>query len=106
MNDPVNRHQITRILRERRRRSLTVIGTERLSPHMLRLQFSSPELKDFESAAPDDHIKLFVPDGAGGQAMRDYTPRAFNPSAGTLTIDFALHEAGPATAWALSAAPG
>lgn len=100
------RHQVTRIRRERRRRSLTVTASERLSPHMLRLRFASPELSDFESAAPDDHVKLFVPDGAGGMAMRDYTPRAFDAAAGTLVIDFALHDAGPATAWALGAGVG
>jgi NADPH-dependent ferric siderophore reductase len=100
------RHQVTRIRRERRRRALTVTSTERLSPHMLRLCFTSPDLADFESAAADDHVKLFVPDGAGGVAMRDYTPRAFDTAARTLTIDFALHQAGPATAWALGAKPG
>lgn len=101
-----SRHQVTRIRRERRRRSLTVAATERLSPQMLRLSFTSPDLADFESAAPDDHVKLFVPDGAGGMAMRDYTPRSFDAKAQTLVIDFALHDAGPATAWALSAKPG
>lgn len=106
MEDTTIRHQVKRIRRERRRRSLTVAASERISPHMLRLRFTSPDLADFESAAPDDHIKLFVPDGAGGMAMRDYTPRAFDTAAQTLVIDFALHEAGPATAWALGAAPG
>ena len=38
--------------------------------------------------------------------MRDYTPRAFDRAGGTLEIDFALHEAGPATQWAWSASPG
>jgi NADPH-dependent ferric siderophore reductase len=38
--------------------------------------------------------------------MRDYTPRAFDPAQGSLTIDFALHDAGPATAWALAAQVG
>ncbi|MGL1747182.1 siderophore-interacting protein, partial [Vibrio parahaemolyticus] len=32
--------------------------------------------------------------------------RRFDPVLGTLTIDFALHQAGPATAWALAAKPG
>jgi NADPH-dependent ferric siderophore reductase len=76
---------------------------------MLRIRFASHELGDFESAAPDDHIKLFLPDHGiegGRPAMRDYTPRAFDTAAGTLTIDFALHEAGPATAWAMGAGPG
>ena len=73
---------------------------------MLRVHFVSPGLADFESAGADDHVKLFVPDGAGGTAMRDYTPRSFDIAAQRLVIDFALHEAGPATRWALGAQPG
>ena len=38
--------------------------------------------------------------------MRDYTPRGFDPAALTLEIDFALHEAGPATTWAAEAQVG
>ena len=37
---------------------------------------------------------------------RDYTPRRFDRAARTLTLDFAVHEAGPATLWALQARPG
>ena len=88
---------------------LTVASVERLTPHMLRMHFQSPELAGFESAAPDDHIKLFVPEPFSGgeeRCSRDYTPRAFDAAAGTLTIDFALHDAGPATRWALAAQVG
>lgn len=106
MIETATRHQVTRIRRETRRRTLTVASSDFLSPHLLRLWFISPELTDFESAAPDDHIKLFVPSGADGVVARDYTPRLFDTAAGTLAIDFAVHEAGPATAWALSAQPG
>jgi NADPH-dependent ferric siderophore reductase len=104
-----NRHQVTRIRRETRRRTLTVAATEKLSAHLLRIRFTSPDLTDFESAAPDDHVKLFLPNDDfenGRPAMRDYTPRAFDTVAGTLTIDFAVHEAGPATTWAMAARPG
>jgi NADPH-dependent ferric siderophore reductase len=73
---------------------------------MLRLWFASPELADFESAAPDDHVKLFVPDAAGELVGRDFTPRLFDRAQRTLAIDFVLHEAGPATAWARAAQPG
>jgi NADPH-dependent ferric siderophore reductase len=102
------RHQITRVRRETRRRLLTVTEVERITPQMQRIRFASPDLHDFESGAPDDHIKLFLPTSAepDGTCMRDYTPRRFDPAAGTLTIDFALHQAGPATAWALDAKPG
>ncbi len=101
-----DKHQVTRIRRERRRRSLTVSERIELSPSMVRLIFTSPDLADFESAAPDDHIKLFFEQPDGERAMRDYTPRAFDNAAQSLTIDFALHQAGPATEWAMRAQPG
>jgi NADPH-dependent ferric siderophore reductase len=105
------RHNIVRMRREVRRRQVTVSSVSRLTPKMQRVTFTSPELHDFESLGFDDHIKLFVPTptaigGDGQVCARDYTPRAFDPSQGTLTIDFALHQAGPATAWALAARPG
>ena len=85
---------------------MTVTATEKLAPQMLRVRFASPDLADFESAGADDHVKLFVPDGEGGMAMRDYTPRSFDMAGQTLVIDFALHDDGPATRWALGAKPG
>lgn len=39
-------------------------------------------------------------------AVRDYTPRGFDPVALTLEIDFALHGAGPATRWEAQAQGG
>jgi len=101
MDGGLPRHTITRLRHETRRRVITLASVERLTPHMLRLHFAGPELRDFASDAPDDHVKLFF-----GEAMRDYTPRRFDPGSGTLTLDFALHEAGPATRWALAARPG
>jgi len=55
------RHQITRLRRDTRRRLLTVTDVRRITPRMQRIWFESPDLSDFESAAPDDHIKLFLP---------------------------------------------
>lgn len=100
------RHRIERVRREPKRRILTVRRAFPLTPSMRRIEFVSPDLADFASPAPDDHVKLFVPDpgSPGGVAMRDYTPRAFDGE--RLTIDFALHDAGPATAWARAAEPG
>lgn len=100
------RPEITRLRHEARRRSLTVLASDRLTPHMLRLRLGGPELAGFASSSPGDHVKLFVPDGTGGTTMRDYTPRRFDLTAGWLEIDFALHDAGPATLWALQARPG
>jgi NADPH-dependent ferric siderophore reductase len=102
----LTRHQVTRVRHETRRRTLTIATIETFGTHMRRIGFTAPELHDFVSAAFDDHIKLFFPDGAGGMVMRDFTPRRFDNAANTLTIDFALHEAGPATQWAAAAKVG
>src|SRR6185436_499825 len=37
---------------------------------------------------------------------RDFTPRRFDVASGTFVIDFALHDAGPATNWAVAAKVG
>lgn len=103
-----NRHMIERRRQEPKRRLLTVETATRLTPHMVRIAFRSPDLAGFASYAPDDHIKLFLPDpqNPGRQVMRDYTPRAFDEVRNILTIDFVAHQAGPAAAWALAAKPG
>jgi NADPH-dependent ferric siderophore reductase len=102
----MTRHQIQRVRHETRRRSLTVTALERLTPRLLRIQLSSPELHDFVSLGADDHVKLFFPTEDGETAMRDFTPRAYDAAKGLLTLEFALHDAGPATRWATSAAVG
>jgi NADPH-dependent ferric siderophore reductase len=99
------RHQTVRVRHELKRRLLTVTSTEFVTPQMRRIGFTSPELHDFTSASFDDHIKLFFPTG-GEPAMRDFTPRRFDTATNSLTIDFALHETGPATQWATTAAVG
>jgi NADPH-dependent ferric siderophore reductase len=102
------RHGIERYRHESKRRLLTVVSVLQLTPGMRRIEFSSPDLHDFLSRSPDDHIKLFLPDpsSAQGSCMRDYTPRDFDLHRGVLTIDFALHGTGPATAWAAAAKAG
>lgn len=99
------RHQTVRVRHELRRRLLTVASVERVTPHMARIGFTSPELNNFVSPAYDDHIKLFFPTD-GEAAMRDFTPRRFDNAGNTLVIDFALHDAGPATQWAAAARVG
>ncbi|MDJ0387596.1 siderophore-interacting protein [Roseomonas sp. E05] len=106
-----------------RLRPLEVLRAERLTPRMLRVTLGGAALEGFTSLGFDDHVKLFFPRpgdalpvaGAEGVSFpesaprppaRDYTPRRYDAQAGTLAIDFALHEAGPATAWAEQAAPG
>ncbi|RVU05044.1 siderophore-interacting protein [Novosphingobium umbonatum] len=97
---------IRRMRHETCRRALTIQSVERITPHMLRITAQGPELAGFHSASPDDHIKVFVTDAQGQSAMRDYTPRHHDAQAGTLTVDFFDHEAGPASAWARQAKAG
>ena len=99
-------YALRRVRHEPRRRKLTVEAVERLSPGMLRLVFRSPDLADFPSQSPDDHVKVILPGADDAMIMRDYTPRAFDRASGQLTIDFAIHDAGPVTAWALAAKVG
>jgi NADPH-dependent ferric siderophore reductase len=102
--------QITRHRFDTRRRQLTVLRVETLTPAMRRITLHGPDLADFQSLGADDHVKLFFPatepSGSTKPQMRDYTPRAYSQTDQTLVLDFALHEAGPATAWAMQAQPG
>lgn len=97
------KHDIQRVRHELRRRTLTVTRVEDITPRMRRLHLSGDDLDGFTSLGADDHVKLFVP---GTETRRDYTPRRFDPVARTLVLDFAVHDAGPATQWALAAQPG
>lgn len=108
-------------------RRVQVQQVERITPHLIRIALGGEALAGFASPGFDDHAKLFFPDASTGQlrlplvrddgkidwgegaerpSARDYTPRHFDAQTNTLTIDFALHEAGPATAWAERAQPG
>lgn len=103
-------HSITRLRQELKRRDIIVKEAIYITPNMLRVVFVGDTLEDFSSPGPDDHVKLFFPTATGHSEGRDYTPRAFDNAARTLTIDFATHEGqhevGPATAWAMNATPG
>jgi NADPH-dependent ferric siderophore reductase len=127
MTQPVARNDRLpqRLRHETRLRRLTVLATERLTPHMLRVTLGGEDLRGFASPGFGDHVKLFFPlpgqdasvlpvqgpdgilfPGPDRPAARDYTPRRHDAAANTLQIDFALHEAGPATAWAQQVALG
>lgn len=106
-------------------RTIEVLHTERLTPHMQRIVFGGEALRGFHSAAPDDHVKLFLPNSLGElvpptlgpngpeyppgrepSPSRDYTPRHHDAARNELTIDFVLHGVGPATRWAAQASAG
>lgn len=117
---------VARVRHEIKVRRLRVQRIDQISPHFRRIRFTSEALRDFVSASFDDHAKLMLPaqpgeplvlpqpgpdglalpPGAQKPVMRDYTPRAFDTSAGTLDIEFVMHGEGVASVWAESAQRG
>ncbi|QTN35389.1 siderophore-interacting protein [Cognatishimia activa] len=101
-------------------RVLTVKKAWHLTPHMIRVTFSSPELEGFPEGREGANCKLMIPEPgeardafverlANGPApsRRTYTVRAYRPEVQELDIDFVDHGPnGPASAWAINAQPG
>jgi NADPH-dependent ferric siderophore reductase len=102
--------KVQRIRHTTKRRLLDVIRVERMSPSFVRVVLGGGELEGFTSLSFDDHLKIFLGHDASAQddrgIMRDFTPRAFDPKKLELTLEFALHGEGAATAWAAQVAPG
>jgi NADPH-dependent ferric siderophore reductase len=96
-------HRTRRVRHNSRRRTLAVLEKRRVTPRMLRIVLGGD---DFATPSADDHLKLFVPGGKGDLEARDFTPRHFDAEAKELTIDVALHPAGPAICWAEQARIG
>lgn len=117
--------EVVRVRHPLKFRLLRVTRVAALSPSLVRVTLTG-DLSDFVSSSFDDHVKVFFPpsgaekpvlptfgpDGpvfphdAEHPVMRDFTPQRFDAEAGELDLVFALHEAGPATAWAAQAQPG
>lgn len=91
---------------EIKRRVLTISAKEFITPKMIRITATGEDLVDFASMSPDDHLKIMVDIGEDKPEMRDYTPRYFDIEKRMLVVDFAVHEAGPATQWAIDAKVG
>ncbi len=114
-------------------RYIRVIEAARVTPRMARVRFGGDDLRDLTLNGPDQQVKLYfprpgqtvpsLPEADGDLTrwyeaytampederpwMRGYTIRAHDPRRNTVTVDFVLHgDAGPATRWALNAAPG
>lgn len=101
-----------------------VVEARRVTPNMVRVRFGGPELAAWVSSGdPDERLTLAFPGPgrripprpriAGGAwhfddspepEQRSYTVR--RTGAGTLDVDFVVHEGGVASTWAMSAAPG
>lgn len=108
MHDTPRTHVIERRAHAPTSRSITVVSKTRLTPNMVRIEFTSPDLEDFECPGADDHFKLILPDpdAPDGLCRRTYTPRHFHAATRTLVIDFAMHDAGPAMTWVNAAQVG
>lgn len=106
-----------------------VLRTAPVAPHTTRITLGGPELARFVGVGHDQVVRMFfpqpgqlepvIPDGADWwesfraipedrrPALRNFTVRRFDPAALELDVDFVLHgDAGPASAWAVRAAPG
>jgi NADPH-dependent ferric siderophore reductase len=103
-----------------------VVSVSTISTRLVSVLVTGDGLEAFADAAPTSHLKVFLP--ADGQdepnlpeytpdgvvyadegprpVVRTYTPRRYDPAAGTLEIQFLLHGDGPASEWAARAKPG
>lgn len=117
---------VQRVRHQIKLRLLRVVRTTQVSPQLLRVTLTGDDLSDFVSASFDDHVKVFFPapgadkpvlpevgadgivfpEGQPRPAMRDYTPRRYDPIARELDLEFVLHGDGPASTWAAQAKPG
>jgi NADPH-dependent ferric siderophore reductase len=101
----------------------------RLTPNLVRVTVSGPELEGFASNGPAEHIRIWFPKPGQSQPLlpvwgptgplpfkegderpvsRVYTPRRFDPQMRELDIDFVLHEdgQGPGLTWIRNAKAG
>src|SRR5215213_829442 len=111
----------------RRPKTTTVLETERLSPHLIRVVVGGDDLDGFGAGEFTDHyVKLHIPPpGAEYRApfdpdevkerypreqwprVRTYTVRDWDADRGQLTLDFVVHgDEGVAGPWAATAQPG
>jgi NADPH-dependent ferric siderophore reductase len=117
---------VTRVRHTLKLRLLQVLRLHAVTPHLLRVTLSGPDLADFESSSFDDHVKVFfpppgaerptlpepgpngavLPEGAPKPVARDFTPRRFDRDARELDLEFVLHHPGPAAQWAAHARVG
>ncbi|WP_431969755.1 siderophore-interacting protein [Nocardia sp. bgisy134] len=91
----------------RPRTTLTVLRTEWLTPHLIRVHFGGPGFTAFRpSEFTDSYVKFIFPRD-GVDVLRTYTVRSVDVDAGTLAADFVFHGSeGIAGPWAASVQPG
>ena len=106
-------------------RQLTVAGTARRTPHLVRVTLRGAELSTFEPPDPAGSVRLLIPDELGAElvipvwngnaffhrdgrrpVVRTLTPLRHDAAAGELDVDVVLHGAAPLSEWAVAAQPG
>lgn len=88
---------------------VTVLGTERLAPHCLRIRMVSPTVFEDANADPTSWLRFWFPDpeGSDTEFQRAYTISESDLDTGHFAVDVVLHEpAGPASTWAATVEPG
>ena len=88
---------------------VTVLGTEWLAPHFLRIRMVSPTVFEEAMAEPTSWLRFWFPDprGTDTEFQRAYTISEADTETGRFAIDVVLHKpAGPASTWARTVEPG
>lgn len=105
-----------------------VVGTRRLTPHLVRVELGGEGLRDWDTTGvPDERLVLVLPppgsrtvaepvtmadgtqdypDPDDQPPMRSYTVREWDPVAPRMSVEFVVHDGGIASAWAQSARLG
>lgn len=87
----------------------TVLETERIAPHFVRIRMTSATLFEDAEAEPAAWLRFWFPDprGSDTEFQRAYTISEADVATGRFAIDVVLHEpAGPASSWARTVEPG
>ncbi len=101
-------------------RLLSVAHAYRLTPNMIRVIFSGPELEGFPAGREGGNCKLMLPEANETReqfaarlrdgpkpSTRTFTVRKYDVDTNELSIDFVAHgDNGPASSWASRAVPG
>lgn len=106
-------------------RRVAVRRVETLSPRLVRITVTGPDLQGFAVDEPAASVRLLLPSAPGRElvvptwqgnefllpdgrrpAIRTFTPRRFDPVLLELDIDAVIHGEGIASRWAATAAPG
>jgi NADPH-dependent ferric siderophore reductase len=88
--------------------ALTVLRSERLTPHLVRVVLGGAGFDEFESNdKTDKYVKILFTDSDGHDVTRTYTVREVNAAEKSISIDFVVHgDEGLAGPWAATARPG